>query len=283
MIRFSAGDVAVTVLDGGAVRLDGGAMFGVVPKPLWERHRVPDARNRLRLGMNVLLVEDGNRRWLVDTGAGTKEDAKFRDLYGLEPRSAADLLAPAGLVPGDIDVVVNSHLHFDHAGGNTERDARGELACAFPNARFVVQRGELEFARWDNERIRASYLVDNFDPIDRDGRFDLVDGDADLDPRIRVERAPGHTPNLHVVLVDGGARKVCFLADLVPTATHVPYPWIMGYDLEPLATLASKKRILPRAAREGWILVFQHDADLPVGVLEEKGGKLAARPFEPEA
>jgi glyoxylase-like metal-dependent hydrolase (beta-lactamase superfamily II) len=283
MIRFSAGDVAVTVLDGGAVRLDGGAMFGVVPKPLWERHRTPDDRNRIRLGMNVLLIEDGRRRWLVDTGAGTKEDAKFRDLYGLAPKNAEDLLAPAGVRPEEIDVVVNSHLHFDHAGGNTTRDGRGELTSAFPNARFIVQRGELEFARWDNERIRASYLADNFDPIDRDGRFDLVDGDVDLDPRIRVEKAPGHTPHLHVVIVDGGERTVCFLADLVPTATHVPYPWIMGYDLEPLETLASKKRLLPRAAREGWVLVFEHDADLPVGVLEERGGKLAARPFEPEA
>ncbi|HEX6849987.1 MAG TPA: MBL fold metallo-hydrolase [Candidatus Polarisedimenticolaceae bacterium] len=283
MIRFSAGDVAVTVLDGGAVRLDGGAMFGVVPKPLWERHRAPDDRNRIRLGMNVLLVEDGRRRWLVDTGAGTKEDAKFRDIYGLEPKTAQELLAPAGLVPEDIDVVVNSHLHFDHAGGNTARDARGDVVSAFPNARFVVQRGELEFARWDNERIRASYLADNFDPIDRDGRFDLVEGDVALGPHLSVERAPGHVPNLHVVVVDGGARKVCFLADLVPTATHVPYPWIMGYDLEPLETLASKKRLLPRAVREGWILVFEHDADLPVGVLEEKGGRLSARPFEPEA
>lgn len=283
MIRFSAGDVAVTVLDGGAVWLDGGAMFGVVPRPLWERHRAPDPRNRIRLGMNVLLVEDGRRRWLVDTGAGVKDDAKFRDLYGLAPKSAEELLAPAGIRPEDIDVVVNTHLHFDHAGGNTARDARGGLVSAFPNARFVVQRGELEFARWDNERIRASYLADNFDPIDLEGRFDLVDGDVALERGVRVEKAPGHVPHLQVVVIDGGARTVCFLADLVPTATHVPYPWIMGYDLEPLETLASKKRLLPRAAREGWILVFEHDADLPVGVLEEKGGKLSVRPFEPEA
>lgn len=283
MIRVPAGDVVVTVLDGGTVRLDGGAMFGVVPKPLWERHRVPDDRNRIRLGMNLLLIEDGRSRWLVDTGAGDKEDAKFRDLYGLEPKTAEEILAPAGLAPSDIDVVVNTHLHFDHAGGNTSRGSRGELEATFPNARFVVQAGELEFAQWDNERIRASYLDANYDPIDRDGRFDLVEGEKHLHPRIRVEPAPGHTPHLQVVIVEGGERTVCFLADLVPTATHVPYPWIMGYDLEPLETLASKKRLLPRAAREGWILVFEHDADLPVGVLEEKGGKLAARPFEPEA
>ena len=135
MIRFSAGDVVVTVLDGGTVRLDGGAMFGVVPKPLWERHREADARNRIRLGMNVLLLDDGRRRWLVDTGVGVKDDAKFRDLYGLEPKSAAEILAPAGLAPEDIDVVVNSHLHFDHAGGNTALDADGSLRSSFPRTR----------------------------------------------------------------------------------------------------------------------------------------------------
>ena len=283
MIRFSAGDVVVTVLDGGTVRLDGGAMFGVVPKPLWERHRQADARNRIRLAMNVLLLDDGRRRWLVDTGVGLKEDAKFRELYGLEPKGAAEILAPAGLAPEDIDVVVNTHLHFDHAGGNTAVGADGAPASAFPNARFVVQRGEIEFARRDNERIRASYLRDNFEPLDRERRLDFVEGDARLDPRIRVERAPGHTPHLQMILVEGGERTIAFLTDLVPTASHVPYPWIMGYDVEPLETLASKKRVLPRAFREGWVVVFQHDADLPVGVLEERDGRLAARPFVPEA
>ena len=158
MIRFESGDLRLTILSAGTLWLDGGAMFGVVPKTLWAKLRPPDERNRIRLGMNVLLVEDGTKRTLIDNGAGTKWDAKQRDIYGFAAKSPAEILEPAGLTPGDIDVVLDSHLHFDHAGGNTELDADLRLVPSFPNARYVVQKGELEFARSDNERIRASYL-----------------------------------------------------------------------------------------------------------------------------
>ncbi len=283
MIRFESGDLRLTILSAGTLWLDGGAMFGVVPKTLWAKLRPPDERNRIRLGMNVLLVEDGTKRTLIDNGAGTKWDAKQRDIYGFAAKSPAELLEPAGLTPGDIDVVLDSHLHFDHAGGNTERDADLRLVPSFPNARYVVQKGELEFARSDNERIRASYLSDNFEPVVAAGMFEFVTGDARVDDRIDVLLAPGHTPFLHVPVIRTGEHTIAFLSDLVPTASHVPFPYIMGYDLEPLRTLESKKRILGAAAREGWRLVFEHDHDLPLGVLNEMGGKLRAVPCAVEA
>jgi len=283
VIRFSSGDLQITILSAGTLWLDGGAMFGVVPKPLWAKLRAPDERNRIRLGMNVMLVEDGRTRTLIDNGAGTKWDPKQREIYKFDNLGPEEFLRPAGLVPGDIDVVLDSHLHFDHAGGNTEHDAAGRAVPSFPNARYVVQRGEIEFARLDNERIRASYVADNFEPVAAEDRFDFVEGDARVGARIEVLLAPGHTPFLHVPVVRSGEHTIAFLADLVPTSSHVPYPYIMGYDVEPLRTLESKKRILPQAVREGWRVVFEHDADLPLATLEEAGGKLRAVPLTVEA
>jgi glyoxylase-like metal-dependent hydrolase (beta-lactamase superfamily II) len=283
VIRFVSGDLRITILSAGTLWLDGGAMFGVVPKMLWAKLRPPDERNRIRLGMNVVLVEDGVRRTLIDNGAGTKWDAKQRDIYGFSLKSAEEILQPAGLAPSDVDVMLDSHLHFDHAGGNTELDADGRAVPSFRNARYVVQKGELEFARSDNERIRASYVPDNFEPVVSAGMFDFVTGDARVDERIEVLLAPGHTPFLHVPVIRTGEHTIAFLADLVPTASHVPYPYIMGYDVEPLRTLESKKRILGLAAREGWRLVFEHDDDMPMGVLHEDRGKLRAVPCAVEA
>jgi glyoxylase-like metal-dependent hydrolase (beta-lactamase superfamily II) len=277
LLRFVRGDLQITLLDAGSLKLDGGAMFGIVPRPLWEKERAPDERNRIRLGMNLLLVEDGKRRVLVDTGAGTKWDAKQRDIYGLEPKSAAEILAPAGLAPEQIDLVVNTHLHFDHAGGNTERNERGELVAAFPNARYVVQRGEIETARSPNDRTRASYLPENYEPLLAEGRFDPVEGTVRIAAGVELRPAPGHTPHMQIPVLVTPEGSVAFLADLVPTASHVPYPYVMGYDLEPLVTLATKRRILPQAAREGWLLVFEHDGEMPVATLEEKDGRLRAR------
>lgn len=283
MIRLGLGDVQVTILDAGRIRLDGGAMFGVVPRVLWERERKPDERNRIELGMNLMLVEDGRRRVLVDSGAGSKWDEAARDRYGLEPRTPAEALAPAGVDPASIDVVVNSHLHFDHAGGNTVRDPDGSLRAAFPNAEYVVQKGDLEFARRENDRTRASYYPENYEPLVAQGRVRFVEGDADLGPGIRLRLVPGHTPWLQAVLVSGGGRTVAFLSDLVPTASHVAYGWIMAYDLDPLATLATKKRVLPEAVRQGWVVVFPHDASTPAAILEERAGKLRAKPDPVEA
>jgi glyoxylase-like metal-dependent hydrolase (beta-lactamase superfamily II) len=279
VIRVDLGDVQVSVLDAGSLWLDGGAMFGVVPKPLWSRDREVDDANRIELAMNVVLVDDGRTRTLIDTGAGSKWDEKARKIYRLRERSPEEFLAPCGLGPADVDRVVVSHLHFDHAGGNTLRDDDGELHATFPNAEYVVQRGEVEFSRLSNERVRASYLAENIEPLMAEpGRVRAIDGHHAIAPGLEARLAPGHTPHMQVVLVHGERRTLAFLADLVPTAAHVRLPWIMGFDVEPLATLASKKRILPEALRERWLVVFEHDRSVPLGELYEDEGRLRARP-----
>lgn len=247
-------------------------MFGVVPKPLWERRIAPDERNRIPLAMRCLLVEHDDGLVLVDTGVGDKDDAKFREIYGIEslaPDGSLLLLAALaelGYTPADIRWVVDTHLHFDHAGGNTIRMA-GELRPTFPRARYVVQRGELEFARHTNERTAGSYVAQNFAGID----FHLVEGEVELLPGIRCLPTPGHVPFHQSVLIESGGECACFLADLVPTSAHLPLPWIMGYDLEPLVTLESRRRLYQRAEAEGWRLCFEHDPQVASGRLVRAG------------
>ena len=248
-------------------------MFGVVPKPLWERRIAPDAKNRIPMAMRCLLVEHDDGLVLVDTGAGDKDEAKFRDLYAIENGGHGgrtqldDALAAAGHAAADVRWVINTHLHFDHAGGDSYRDAAGALRPSFPNARHVVQRGELEFARHPNERTAGSYLAANFSGID----FQLVEGDTEVLPGVRCLPTPGHTPYHQSVLIESGGERACFLADLVPTAAHLPLPWIMGYDLEPLVTLESRRRLYGRAEAEDWRLCFEHDPVVALGRLHREG------------
>jgi glyoxylase-like metal-dependent hydrolase (beta-lactamase superfamily II) len=258
-------------------------MFGVVPKVLWERECAPDERNRIHLALNVLLVEDGRQRVLIDTGAGTHWDAKARAIYRLESLSPREFLAPARVTPEDIDVVVNTHLHFDHAGGNTERRDDGSFVPSFPNARYVVQKGEVETARLGSERTRASYRSEHFEPLLRERRFQLAEGELLIGPGLRLQPAPGHTPHMQIPVIATGERVLAFLGDLVPMKAHVPYPYIMGFDLEPMVTLATKKAILPLAARERWLLVFEHEPGSSLGVLEEEDGRLRFRAVDAEA
>jgi glyoxylase-like metal-dependent hydrolase (beta-lactamase superfamily II) len=270
---FTVGRLRCHALEGGLQHLDGGAMFGVVPKPLWQRRIAPDARNRIPLALRCLLVEHDDGLVLVDTGLGNKEDDRFKDIYGVVNDGAngrtrlEDALTELGHTPADVRWVINTHLHFDHAGGNTYRDAAGQVGVTFPQARYVVQQGELEFARHTNERTAASYRAPNFDSVS----FTLVDGAAEPLPGIRCLPTPGHVPYHQSVLVESGGERVCFLADLVPTSAHLPLPWIMGYDLEPLVTLESRRRLYARAQAEGWLLVFEHDADVVAGRLGRDG------------
>ncbi len=269
--RFQVGSLICHTLEGGLQRLDGGAMFGVVPKPLWEKRIAPDARNRIPLAMRCLLVEHPDGLVIVDTAVGNKDDAKFRDIYGIEnpgdpgPTQLEDAIREAGHQPADVRWVINTHLHFDHAGGNTVKNEAGEIVLAFPNATYVVQKRELEFAGTPNERIRASYLPPNFQPVVEAGRFKLIEGDVEILPGIRSLLTPGHVPFHQSVLVESGGETASFLGDLCPTSAHLPAPWIMGYDLEPLVTLDTKKRVLARAAAEGWWLVFEHDPAIARG------------------
>ena len=277
------GDLRIHALEGGTQRLDGGAMFGVVPKPLWERRIPADERNRIPLGLRCLLVETADELVLIETGLGNKDDDKFRGIYGVENASVAgrpdrlhDSLAAAGFRAEDVGVVINTHLHFDHAGGNTYRDEGGEVRLAFPNARYFVQRGEWEWAHRKNERTQASYLPDNFEPVMAAGRLELVEGDVEIVPGISVYRTPGHCPHHQSVLVRSGGETACFLADVLPTFAHLPLPWIMGYDVEPLVTLESKRELLRRATEERWLLVSNHDPATAWGyaVAEGKGVRL---------
>jgi glyoxylase-like metal-dependent hydrolase (beta-lactamase superfamily II) len=254
----------VTAIDAGSLWLDGGAMFGVVPKPLWGRRSPADAKNRIPLAMRCLLVETDEATVLVDTGLGNKETEKFRSIYAVEndgkPTRLESSLAELGIGPADVDVVVATHLHFDHAGGGTRLDPDGEIRPTFPEARYLVSAGEYEFARRDNERIRASYMARNFEPLAEAGCLELVPDSVEVVPGVRLIHSPGHTPHHQSVLVDlGDETQLLFLADLVPTTAHLPLPWIMGYDVEPLLTLESKRELLTRAAREGWWLAFEHD------------------------
>jgi glyoxylase-like metal-dependent hydrolase (beta-lactamase superfamily II) len=277
----SFGDFRLHVLDGGVQRLDGGAMFGVVPKPLWQRRIEPDDRNRIPLGLRCLLVETRDALVLVDNGVGNKEPEKFRDIYGIENAPVAggacatrleESLAAAGFAPDDVDVMIDTHLHFDHAGGNTAQGADG-VRLTFPRARYVVQRGEWEFAHRRNERIQASYLAHNFDPVEAAGRYDFVTGETEVVPGVSVRPTPGHTPHHQSVLIRSGGETACFLGDLVPTTAHLPLPWIMGYDVEPLVTLETKRRLLGTAREEGWLLIFEHDPSTAWGRLDTSGDR----------
>jgi glyoxylase-like metal-dependent hydrolase (beta-lactamase superfamily II) len=271
----SLGRFRIHTLEAGFQRLDGGAMFGVVPKPLWERRIPADARNRIPLAMRCLLVETPDALVLIDTGAGNKENEKFTNIYGIDnassdsrkwPTRLEEGLAAAGFRPHDVDVVIDTHLHFDHAGGNTRREPDGAIVLSFPRARYTVQRGEWEWAHLRNERIQASYLPHNFTPVA--DRFDLVDGDIDVVPGVQLYRTPGHTPHHQSVLIRSQDETACFLADVIPTSAHLPLPWIMGYDVEPLVTMESKRALLARAHAERWLLVFEHDPVVGWGYLD---------------
>jgi len=272
------GDLEFHILNDGFFRLDGGAMFGVVPKPLWEKKFPPDARNRILMGMNCVLVRTGGKWVLIETGAGTKWDPKQAGIYDFhgQPR-LIEQLAQRGLQPADIDIVIDTHLHFDHCGWNTQI-VDGKAVPTFPNATYVVQQGELEHAKRPNERDRASYFPDNFLPVENAGQFRLLEGDAEVAPGVECIRLPGHNRDMQGVRLSGGGKTAFCFVDLVPTTAHLPFPWIMGYDLYPLTTLENKKKWIPEAARGEWIGIFSHDPHVPLAYIRERDGK-----YEPEA
>lgn len=264
------GERTVTVLSDGLQHLDGGAMFGIVPRVLWEKKLPPDARNRIRLGMNCLLIEGPEGRTLVETGSGDKDDAKFADIYGLERDGGLPArLAAAGAPPETISRVVLTHLHFDHAGGATRWAEDGKTAVpVFPNATYFLHPGEYAAACRPLERNAASYLPRNFAPLEAAGVVEWVEDGSQVGPAITILETPGHTRHHCAVAVDDGSgRRLVFLGDLVPTVHHLPAPWIMAYDLYPVTTLETKQRILPQAFEEEWLCAFVHDADQPLAYL----------------
>lgn len=256
------GPYSVRFVSGGRFRLDGGAMFGVVPKTLWNRVAPADEKNRIRMGMNCLLIEGGGKRVLVDAGSGTKNDPKFREIYAIErPEGLLEELASLGVAPEGIDTVALTHLHFDHCGGGTTRDPDGSVRPTFPRARYLARRQEWNDAHHANERNRASYFPDNYDPLEASGQLTIHEGDVEILPGVSMRHLPGHTLGHQGVFFDLAGQRALYTVDLIPTVAHLPLPYIMGYDLYPMMTLETKRAILADATRENWLFLFEHDPD----------------------
>jgi glyoxylase-like metal-dependent hydrolase (beta-lactamase superfamily II) len=264
-------------------RLDGGAMFGVVPKPLWEKRAPADDRNRIRVATRPLLVR-GKKTMIIDAGIGGKMDAKSTDIYGVDRTFNLDhSLAQAGVRREDIDIVLASHLHFDHAGGFTTRLDSGEIVPAFPRARYVIRTGEWEDATHPHERNQASYLRDDFVPLLDAGVVDFMPGDGEVMPGVRVVRSGGHAMHHQVVFLESGGRTAVFTADMVPTIAHIDNPWIMGYDLYPVDTLTFKRSFLRAAIDREYLIFFEHDPEIAVGYVREENRRRRVEPLSSTA
>lgn len=263
------GEIEIYPVTDGRFRLDGGAMFGVVPKVVWEQCCPADELNRIQLSLTCLLIRAHGKNILVDTGLGDKWEAKLQERFAMERRpSLQESLRARGLSPDDIHLVINTHLHFDHAGGNTIRQ-NGALLPTFPKAGYVVQRGEYEAAVRPNERTRASYREENLAPIDRLKQWELLEGESELYPGVSVLVTPGHTPYHQSVKIASAGQVALFIGDLIPTVAHLPLPYIMGYDLSPLQTLETKREILRQAFEERWLLIFEHDPQVQMGYIQK--------------
>ena len=276
------GDYRVQVIPDCEFRLDGGAMFGVVPRNLWSQVFPPDDQNRIRMNMNCVFIDTGSERVLIETGIGDKWSEKHATMYGIDRKRSLDesLQTIAGVTANEITIVINTHLHFDHAGGNTKLDESGTPVTSFPNARYFISRAEHEHAENPSERDQASYLVENWRPLKESGQLELKERDYEVVPGLTMETHAGHNRSMQCWRLDRGGQTLFGFADLVPTRAHVPFAWIMGYDLYPVDTLEAKKRLLPQAAREGWTCLFYHDPELPLGRIMERDGKLKSVPVE---
>ena len=275
------GDFELTPLFDGFFRLDGGAMFGVVPKPLWEKRTPADDKNRITLGMRPLLVRSDAGVMLIDAGIGDKMDDKSVAIYGIDrQRNLQHALSEAGLSADHIDIVLASHLHFDHAGGFTARDASGSIRPVFPRARYIARTAEWEDATHPHERNRASYLPENFVPLMTAGVLDLVPDDRAIAPGVRVVRTGGHTMHHQIVFIESGGRTAVFAADLIPTTAHIDEPWIMGYDLYPMDTLAFKRTFIREAIDREYLIFFEHDPVIPAGYIREKDRRKYVEPVK---
>lgn len=274
------GDYRVEIIPDCEFRLDGGAMFGVVPRNLWSKVCPPDEQNRIRMNMNCLFIEGGGERILIDTGIGEKWSEKHRAMYGIDRVRSLDesLHEIAKVGSSEITIVINTHLHFDHAGGNTLMSPEGQAVPAFPNARYFVSRGEYEHAESPNERDRASYFVDNWQPLKESGQLELKDEVYEVVPGLTMETYAGHNRSMQCPRLKSGGKTLFGFADLIPTSAHVSYAWVMGYDLYPVETVQAKKRLVPQAARDGWTCLFYHDAEHALGTIIEEDGKFRVRP-----
>ena len=279
MNRRILGDFELTVVSDGIYHLDGGAFFGVIPKVMWEKKLSADEKNRVLCGLNSLIVRTGHQTILIETGAGNKLSEKMVKIYG-QPAKLLDNLNTAGIPPDDVDIVINTHLHFDHCGWNTIRTGQN-IAATFPNAKYYVQKGEWERAQSPAERDAISYISANYDPLVDSGQMQLLTGDQEILPGISVQVFPGHTRDMQAVVITSGGQTACYISDLIPTTAHIPITWGMGFDLYPLDVIASRKRYYEKAVPEEWLTIFTHDANTPWAYVErDANGKPQARPVE---
>ncbi len=275
MQRTTLGDFELTAISDGIYYLDGGAFFGVVPKTLWSKKNTADKDNRVPTGLNSVLVRTGDKNILIETEIGNKLPEKMARIYG-QPAKLLENLGTAGVAPDEIDIVINTHLHFDHCGWNTIRQG-DKVVATFPKAKYYVQEGEWKHAH-GNQRDSVSYLHENYDPLVESGQMQLLRGDQKIVPGISVQVFPGHTRDMQAVTIQSGGQTACYISDLIPTSAHVELNWIMAFDLYPLETIESRKRYYSRAIPEKWLTMFTHDPEIPWAYLEkDERGKIIAK------
>jgi len=276
MERLALGDFELTVFSDGTYYLDGGAFFGVVPKVMWSRKVKADEQNRVVVGLNSLLVRTGKHNVLIETGIGNKLSEKMAKIYG-QPAKLLENLSAGGIAPDDIDVVINTHLHFDHCGWNTVRK-NGQVVATFPKAQYYAQEGEWQHGRRQHERDAISYISENYDPLIDNGQMHLLHGDQEIVPGVFANIFRGHTANMQAVIIKSDGKTACYISDLIPTTAHLDLTWVMGFDLFPLETIESRKSYYAQALPENWLTVFTHDPKVPWAYVErDESGKMVAR------
>jgi glyoxylase-like metal-dependent hydrolase (beta-lactamase superfamily II) len=276
MSSLALGDFELSIFSDGTYLLDGGAFFGVVPKIMWSRKVVADERNYVQAGLNSLLIRTGKKNVLVETGMGNKLSERMIKFYG-QPSELLRNLNAAGVAPEDIDIVINTHLHFDHCGWNTVRDKDAKIIATFPRAKYYAPEGEWQYARRPSERDAISYISENYDPLVESGQMTLLKGGEEIVPGVSVKTFPGHTAHMQAVIVESAGRTACYISDLIPTTAHIDLTWGMSFDLYPLQTIESKKQYYARAITEKWLTVFTHDPKVPWAYVEkDEAGKMLA-------
>jgi glyoxylase-like metal-dependent hydrolase (beta-lactamase superfamily II) len=279
MLRLTLGDFEITAVSDGIYYLDGGAFFGIVPKVLWSKKVKVDDQNRVPTGLNSIVVRTGEKTVLIETGVGNKLPEKMVRVYG-QPAELIDRLNAAGVAPDDIDIVINTHLHFDHCGWNTVR-RNGSIVPTFPNAKYYVQGGEWKHAH-EGQRDSVSYLHENYDPLVESGQMQLLQDEQEIVPGISVQVFPGHTRDMQAVILESGDHTACYISDLIPTSAHIELNWGMAFDLYPLENIESRKRYYARAIPERWLTMFTHDPEVPWAHIErDDRGKIVSRNLQP--
>jgi len=276
MQRMNLADFELTAVSDGLYRLDGGAFFGIIPKSMWSKKVQADENNLVPVGLNSIVVQTGKQTVLIETGIGNKLSEKMQMIYG-QPAKLLENLSAAGVSPEEIDIVINSHLHFDHCGWNTIRQD-GKVVATFPKAKYYAPEGEWRHGHKPLERDAISYIGENYDPLVESGQMKLLRGDQEIVPGVSVKVFPGHTETMQAIILQSGGKTACYISDLIPTTAHLDLTWGMAFDLFPVQTIESKKKYYARAIPERWLTMFTHDPAVPWGYVEkDERGKMALR------